>query len=74
MKKFLLTIFLLMMIFSQASAEKIKVAVMDFGQYSGAITRDINSENIGAMTSDYLIEALVESGYFEVISKELVEE
>ena len=74
MKKFLLTIFLLMMIFSQASAEKIKVAVMDFGQYSGAITSDINSENIGVMTSDYLIEALVESGYFEVISKELVEE
>ena len=74
LKKFLLIIFLIFNFFATASAEKIKVAVMDFGQYSGAITGEINSENIGAMASDYLIEALVESGYFEVISKELFEE
>ena len=77
-KKFFLAICLNILFFSAASAEvlpdNLKVAVMDLGYYKGAVTSDLNSDNIGFMVSDYVIEALVASGKFQVISKELVEE
>ena len=51
-----------------------RVAVVDFGQLSGAMTGKINTDKVGAMCLDYIIEALVDSGKFYLMSRELVAE
>ncbi|MBO4401514.1 MAG: hypothetical protein J5809_06675 [Selenomonadaceae bacterium] len=43
--------------------EKVRVAVMDLGQYG-------DSDQIGEMASEYLIEALKDSGKFSVIARD----
>lgn len=53
---------------------KPKVAVVDFATLSGAVTGDLNADKVGLMCVDYIIEALVDSGKFFVMSKELVSE
>ena len=50
------------------------VAVMDFGKHTGATTKDIVMTNTDKTASDYIIEALVESHHYDVMSKELLEE
>ena len=77
--KFFLTIALLLATFifctSIALAQdssKPKVAVVDFGQLNGAMTGKLNTDKIGAMCIDYIVEALVESGKFYLMSRELV--
>lgn len=52
--------------------DKPRVAVVDFGQLNGAMTGKINTDNVGTMCLDYIIEALVESGKFYLIGRELV--
>ena len=47
-------------IFASAE-EKPLVAVINFGQYDGAVTDALVIDNIGAMSADYIIQALVES-------------
>lgn len=79
MKKWLGGAFLLLVLHTPfASAAEIPhhptVAVMDFGEHKGMATSDIIMDNTGATASDYIIEALVESGYYEVITKDLVSE
>lgn len=62
--------------FNSASAQIIDkpiVAVMDFGKHSDA-AEGINVNNIGVMVTEYIIEALVESGQFHVIAKDFMEE
>lgn len=54
------------------AAGKLTVAVMDLGAFNGAYSSDLNTENIGAMASDYIIEALSETGKFTIIDKENV--
>lgn len=65
--------FVVFLNFAEA-AEKPKVAVMDLGAYDGSYTNNLNTENIGAMASDYIIQALTENGKFKTISRELVTE
>lgn len=50
-----------------------KVAVMDFGKLSNA-AGGINTDNVGLAVSDYIIQALVDSGKFKVMEKDLLEE
>lgn len=74
-KIFLVAALILTVLSGRAFAEeKIRVAVMDLGQYNGAITSGLSSENLGAMASVYLTQALQESGKFFVASQELVAE
>ena len=47
------------------------VAVMDFSNYEGGATHDINLTGVGRMVSDYIIEALTDSGQFEVSDKDV---
>lgn len=54
-------------IFASAE-EKPLVAVINFGQYDGAVSDALVADNIGAMSADYIIQALVESNYFQVVS------
>ena len=71
MKKFFSLIICLSVTFVNifASAEdKPLVAVMNFGQYDGAVTDALVIDNVGAMSADYIIQALVESNYFQVVS------
>ena len=71
MKKFFSLIVFLSVTFVNifASAEdKPLVAVMNFGQYDGAVTDALVIDNVGAMSADYIIQALVESNYFQVVS------
>ena len=74
----LATLFLFTTNLSAVSANefsgKFDVAVMDLGKHSGAIGGEIASNHLGEMASEYVIEALVESGKFNVISKRLAEE
>ena len=49
------------------------VAVMDFGTLSNA-AGDINTDNVGFAVSDYIIQALLESGKFKVMDKEHLSE
>lgn len=51
-----------------------RVAVIDFGQLNGAMTGKLNTDNVGAMCIDYIIEALTESGKFFLIDRHLVAE
>lgn len=57
-----------------AAAEKPRVAVMDLGAYDGSYSNRLNTDNIGAMASDYIIEALIENGKFTAIERETVAE
>lgn len=70
-----LTIFLVTVTFSNfvEAADKPKVVVMDLGTFDGAFTNELNTENVGAMVSDYIIQALTDDGRFAVIDKELFE-
>ena len=54
--------------------DKPTVAVMDFGRHVGATTDDIVFENTDKTSSDYIIEALVESGKYDVVDKDLLAE
>ncbi len=54
--------------------DKPTVAVMDFGRHVGAATDDIVLENTDKTSSDYIIEALVESGKYDVVDKDLLAE
>ncbi len=56
------------------NTDKPRVAVIDFGQLSGAMTGKLNTDKVGAMCLDYIIEALVDSGKFYLIGRELVAE
>lgn len=56
------------------AAEKPKVAVMDLGAYDGSYSNNLNTDNVGAMASDYIIEALKENGKFSIISPEIITE
>lgn len=53
---------------------KPRVAVVDFATLSGAVSNNLNADKVGLMCVDYIIEALVDSGKFFVMSKELVAE
>lgn len=52
--------------------DKPRVAIVDFGQLSGAMTCKLNTDKVGAMCLDYIIEALVDSGKFYLVDRELV--
>lgn len=55
-----------------ASAEttaKPRVAVVDFATLNGAVTGNLNADKVGLMCVDYIIEALVDSEEFFVMSK-----
>lgn len=54
--------------------ERPAVAVMDFGKHVGAATTDITLDNTEKTSSDYIIEALVESGRYDVVDKDLLAE
>ena len=51
-----------------------RIAVVDFALLSGAVTGDLNAERIGLMCLDYIIEAIVDSGKFFLVSKDYVAE
>lgn len=75
-KIFLTAILFSAMIFNSATAkfqEMPKVAVMDFGKLSDAAD-GIRTDNVGLTVSEYIIEALIESGKFEVASREQIKE
>ena len=79
MKKILLTIFCLLSVLAAVASaapqeDKYKVAVMDFGGRKGLSTNTVNTAKTGDTATDYIIEALVESGRFEVIDKTIIEE
>lgn len=75
-RKIFLVFSLIFVVYSStASAEttaKPRVAVVDFATLSGAVTGNLNADKVGLMCVDYIIEALVDSGKFFVMSKELV--
>lgn len=75
-KKFFIAVAACLMIFSSVAFanDKPRVAVVDFGQLSGAMTGKLNTDNVGAMCWDYIVEALVDSGKFYLMSRELVAE
>lgn len=54
--------------------ERPVVAVMDFGRHIDAATTDIVLDNADKTSSDYIIEALVESGMYDVVDKDLLAE
>ena len=76
LKKILLTVILSVAFFSNfaEAADKYKVAVMDLGEFSGAYTSELSTENIGAMVSEYIVQALNKDGRFKVIERRLFEE
>ena len=57
-----------------AMMERPTVAVMDFGRHVGAATQDIVLDNADKTSSDYIIEALVETGKYDVVDKDLLAE
>ena len=66
-KIFLIAALILAVLSGRAFAEeKIRVAVMDLGQYG-------SEDSLGAMASEYLSQALQESGKFSVQARELAE-
>lgn len=74
-KIFLVVALILSVVSGRAFAEeKIRVAVMDLGQYNGTVTSGFSSDNLGAMAAEYLMQALQESGKFSVQARELVAE
>ncbi len=54
--------------------DKPKIAVIDFAQFNGAITSDLNADKVGKMCVDYIWEAMVDSGEFFVVDKDFVAE
>ena len=54
--------------------ERPVVAVMDFGRHIDAAATDIVLDNADKTSSDYIIEALVESGMYDVVDKDLLAE
>lgn len=52
------------------AADKLGVAVMDLEQYNGAITKELASENLGRAVSEYIAQALQESGKFFVMGQD----
>ena len=66
----LFSLIILMMLNSAAAKfqEMPKVAVMDFGKLSKSA--GVNTDNVGLAVSDYIIEALVDSGKFKVMAKD----
>lgn len=59
---------------SAANAEvpaKPRVAVIDFMTLSGAVSNELNADKVGMMCVDYIVGALVDSGKFFVMNKEL---
>lgn len=50
------------------------VAVMDFGRHVGAATADIILDNADKTSTDYIIEALVETDKYDVVDKDLLAE
>ena len=76
LKVFLAATFFFLMTFNSATAkfqEMPTVAVMDFGKLSDAAD-GIRTDNVGLTVSEYIIEALIESGKFEVASREQIKE
>ena len=73
-KIILLMIFFITFASFSEAAEKSKVAVMDLGAYDGSYSNNLNTENIGAMASEYIIQALHENGKFTIIDREIVDE
>ena len=76
LKIFFTAIFFSALIFNSAAAkfhEIPTVAVMDFGKLSNA-AGEISTDNVGLAVSEYIIEALVESGKFKVMAKDHIEE
>ena len=69
MAKIFLAVALVLVLLSGRAegAEKIRVAVMDLGQYG-------SEDSLGAMAAEYLEQALQESGRFSVQARELVAE
>lgn len=59
---------------AHAHENKPRVAVIDFGQLSGAMTGKLNTDKIGMMCVDYIIEALADSGKFFLVDREFVAE
>ena len=78
MGKILILVFLLIMIFAPVEAvEQVSrpaVAVMDFGSHVQTATDEIVLENSDKTATDYIIEALVESGKYDVVDKDLLAE
>ena len=69
---FLTAIIFSLMICNSAAAkfqEKPTVAVMDFGNLSNA-AGDINTDHVGFAVSDYIIQALFDSGKFKIMDTE----
>ena len=56
------------------AADKIKVAVMDLGEFGGAYTSELATKNVGAMVSAYIIKNLSSDARFSVIDKEFFEQ
>ena len=75
LQKICLIIFLVTVAFSNfvEAANKPKVAVMDLGEFSGAYTSEVNTEKVGTMVVEYILEALTDDGRFMVIDRELYE-
>lgn len=75
LKIIFIAIFLVLANVSCAEAEnfpdKLKVAVMDFGQHSGAMTSELSGDRLGEMVSEYIVQALSDSGKFLVVDKDL---
>ena len=72
LKIFLTAIIFSLMICNSAAAkfqEKTTVAVMDFGNLSNA-AGDINTDHVGFAVSDYIIQALLDSGKFKIMDIE----
>lgn len=59
---------------AHAHENKPRVTVIDFGQLSGAMTGKLNTDKIGMMCVDYIIEALADSGKFFLVDREFVAE
>lgn len=59
---------------STANAEisaKPRVAVIDFATLSGAMSGELSADKVGMMCVDHIVEALIDSGEFFVMNKEL---
>lgn len=59
---------------STANAEesaKPRVAIIDFDTLNGAMSGELSADKVGVMCVDYIVEALIDSGKFFVMSKEI---
>lgn len=76
LKIFFASIFFIALTFSNfvEAANKPKVAVMDLGEFRGAYSSELGTQNVGTMVVDYIIKALQKDGRFVVIDREKFEE